>query len=178
MKYGKGNLLIYCMKSLSLKGNVMRKGCFFLVLITLFFSVSCEPLPCLDTRIPSLGIEFEQDSAGNTFSRSISNDSLFQVFSSKTISFHKSRTSYSKWQLSLVSEESSFWIVAFDSLRKDSIRFTYQTQPFFVSESCGYRAIYSNLSVDKVGGDRFKDVKIVKLIVDTTKAVHAKIILK
>lgn len=156
----------------------MRKGGYFLVLMALIFTEACEPLPCLDARLPSLGIIFEQDSVGVAISRTISNDSLFQVFSSKTIRFHKSRTSYSNWQLSLVPEESSFWILAFDSLRKDSIRFTYQTQPFFVSESCGYRAIYTNLTVDKVGGDRFKEVKIVKSIVDTTKAVHAKIILK
>lgn len=154
-----------------------RWGLYFLF-CTFFILFSCDPLPCIDTRQPSVGILFEQDSSGIILSRTISNDSLFQVFPGKSIRFHTVRTSYSNWQLSLVPNANSFWIFAFDSARRDSIHFTYQTDPFFVSKECGYRAVYSHLSVEKVSGDRFKEVIILNPRVDTSKQIHAKIILK
>lgn len=147
----------------------------FLFLIGVIFS--CDPLPCLDKRAPELRIDLARDSSGIILPAQLAVDSLFVIYPETKLKLVSSRAVISAIRFRVPFQTESFLISAFDSLRKDSILFSYQKQAFFVSEECGYKTIFTHLGSTNPGGELFSTVQILNDQVDTSSVTNARIIL-
>ena len=57
----------------------------------------------------------------------------------------------------------------------DQINFTYESEDLFVSESCGFKAIFKNLRIESSTNNWIKSIDINNAFIDHENKVHVKI---
>jgi hypothetical protein len=165
-----------------LKNRILRPA-YWVFFLSLAW-ISCDPLPCVKPALPQLKIDFVADSSGYVIRNEPALDSV-QIKQHGKILFTSKSFQNAALKLPVPSAPSFFWLVFWAtrsldenivSLR-DSVYFSYQPQPKFLSEECGYQYMYQDLKSDSLGGSLFKKLKVTQSLIDTSQQIHVQIFL-
>lgn len=151
-------------------------GWFFLLLSTHWMLTSCDPLPCLDKRSPTMRIQFVKDSLGQIRNTLLSVDSLIKWEGTKTKVVTK-KSMLSRLEFSLDPASQGFELYFFDSLGNDTLKFKYKMMPSFISKECGYQSSFTDINT-QFSGTAFASVRLLRSTIDTTSGTHVQVILR
>lgn len=151
-------------------------GWFFILLATHWMLISCDPLPCLDKRSPTLRIQFVKDSLGQIRDTLLSVDSLIKWEEKKTKVVTK-KSMLSGLDFSLGPASQGFELYFYDSLGNDTLKFQYKMMPSFISKECGYQSSFTDISA-QFSGTAFASVRLLRSTIDTASGTHVQVFLR
>lgn len=135
---------------------------------------SCESEPCLSEVNTRLGIEFCDKNPEEIVLKPYS-FRFFDILQNKTYSDSLTGNPVERFQFYFPTGGDSFCLAFRDSLRTDSIWFSYSRKIFQADESCGFYYGFKNLKVDRLAGTRFSKAVILSNEGDSTQKVHVRI---
>jgi hypothetical protein len=154
------------------------------LLLLLFCAIvfpGCEPTPCLQPPISTLGFAFYQDSAIGKSPKSIPATGLYikqgnrLVQAAELLGSDPGTMAFARIQFPFPNLQSDFEIGwASDSIR-DSLRFSAESTLLYGGESCGFYHGFRNLSLNSFGGNRIRRVSLNELSGDTSQKIHVEV---
>ncbi|NIJ45112.1 hypothetical protein FHR24_001551 [Wenyingzhuangia heitensis] len=155
----------------------MKKLLFSLLIITTFIGFnSCQDEFCLDNTTPSLVIEFYN----NTERDSLKEIDLIVWANSKDTIFNG--TVSKTGNLSLPLDTQNTFVVYHLSMQDelgngtvDDLTINYTTEDIFVSQACGFKSIYNNVTTTTTKNNWILDSETTKQSINDETEAHVKI---
>ncbi|UMB61620.1 DUF6452 family protein [Lutibacter sp. A80] len=143
------------------------------IILAIILIISCEKDDiCLENTTPNLVLKF-YDAENDTLVKTILIDSL-RVINYELLEDYTNTTMDSvSLQLDLNAYKTAYQISSAET--SDTIYFSYDRNDVFVSRSCGYKAVFENLTIDSITNNWIKSYNINNTIIDNDTTAHINI---
>jgi len=144
-----------------------------LIILAIILIVSCEKDDiCLENTTPNLVLKF-YDFENDTLTKTILIDSVRVIGYELIDDFTATTLDSISLQLDLNAYKTAYQISSAETL--DTIYFSYDRNDVFVSRSCGYKAVFENLTIDSLTNNWIKSYHINNTIIDNDTTAHINI---
>ncbi len=144
-----------------------------IIILVIILVVSCEKDDiCLENTTPNLVLKF-YDFENDTLTKTILIDSLRAINYELLEDYTNTTLDSVSLQLDLNAYKTAYQIASAGTL--DTIYFSYDRNDVFVSRSCGYKAVFENLTIDSLTNNWIKSYHINNTIIDNDTTAHINI---
>ncbi|UMB54301.1 DUF6452 family protein [Lutibacter sp. A64] len=144
-----------------------------IIILAIILVVSCEKDDiCLENTTPNLVLKF-YDFENDTLTKTILIDSLRAINYELLEDYTNTTLDSVSLQLDLNAYKTAYQIASAGTL--DTIYFSYDRNDVFVSRSCGYKAVFENLTIDSLTNNWIKSYHINNTIIDNDTTAHINI---